>query len=160
MATWATKEDLVLRYGQEYVEKLAIRRDWNEDAEAYVADESPERIDQVINAALQDAKDWLLWKISCCFNIVDFNALAEVSFVKRFHIKLTIIMLKDGGDCQECKECQDEFSDFCSCGSICDINGNCISKPTIGLIAVEKMPRSCLPQNYCCGCNSHRCCCA
>lgn len=154
MSTWATKADLVLRYGQEYIEKAALRRDFNEDADDYVADESCDRINEVICAALEDAKEWLLWKISCSFNLADFNNLDDINYIKIFHMRLTIAMLKEGGDCEKC---QKEFSEFCACGQICDINGKCITKTKISLIAVEQMPKSCLPQNVCCGCLPNRC---
>lgn len=159
--TWATKEDLVLRYGEEFVDKLARRRDWDEDAEMYVEDNSDERVNEVIEAALEDAKNWLTWKISCCFPIKAFNDLIisgqSFSFVKRFHIKMTIIMLKDGGDCAECKECQDEFSKFCECSKLCTDEGECIVSKSKSRFAVEKTSPSCWPKNICCG--QETCCC-
>ncbi len=157
MATWATKADLILRYGQDVIEKMALRRDFNEEADDYVANETPERIDQVIETALQDAKDWILWKISCCFSLSEFLNLGDVNYIKRFHIKLTIAMLKDGGECKDCDDCKEEFSEFCSCGQICDVNGKCITKSKMSLIAVEKIEKSCLPENYCCACRNYRC---
>lgn len=155
---WATEEDLILRYGEEFIDKLSLRNDFNETAEAYVANEDPARMQSVVQAALDDAKNWLLWKISCCFNLSDFNSLGDVSFIKKFHIKMTIIMLKDGGDCQECKECQDEFADFCNCGRICDNLGVCISSTSKSKFAVQDMGKSCLPTNFCCSCGD-KCCC-
>lgn len=158
---WATKEDLVKRYGGEFVDKLARRRDYDPETETYVEDNSEERINEVIDLALEDAKYWLTWKISCCFSIKAFNDLIDsgqsFSFLKKFHIKMTIIMLKDGGDCVECKECQDEFSKFCECSKFCTDEGECLVSKSKSKFAVEKTKESCWPTNLCC--DQKDCCC-
>lgn len=159
--TWATKEDLEIRYGQEFVDKLARRRDYDEDTETYVEDNTPERINEVIETALDDAKHWILWKIGCCYSSKAFNDLINLgqtfSYVKRIHIKMAIAILKDGGDCAGCKECQDEFSSFCACGKLCSDEGECLIPTSKSKFAVEKTDPSCWPTNLCCG--KKDCCC-
>lgn len=160
--TWAVKTDLVKRYGGEFVDKLARRRDYDPDTETYVEDNSDERINEVVDLALEDAKNWLSWKISCCFNIKAFNDLVNsgksFSFIKKMHIKMTIAILKEGGDCVACIECQDEFSKFCDCGQLCTDDGECIIAKSKSKFAVEKTPPSCWPSSLCC-CNESVCCC-
>lgn len=161
--SWATKEDLCKRFGQEFVDKLARRRDYDRASETYVEDDSCTRMNEVIDLALQDAKDWMMWKISCCFPIKTFNELIlageTFSFIKRAHIKMTIAILKEGGDCPACEECKDDFSSFCACKKLCSDNGECIIAISKSKFAIEETSPSCWPENLCCGCADTGCCC-
>jgi len=167
MSTWVDRQGLYNRYGQEYIEKLARRRDFDPSANGgsggYVENTSSTRVNEIINIAIEDAKTWMLWKISCCFNIQDFNLLLadnkEFSFLQRFHIKLTIILLKHGGDCAQCDECKAEISEVCSCSEICTDDGICIPSRKRSKFSVEKTEPSCLPTKVCCGSCSNRCSC-
>lgn len=159
--SWATKEDLEKRYGDEFVNKLARRRDWDEASGTYVEDNTDQRVDEVIELALEDAQDWLSFKISCCFSLKAFNDLIDAgknfAFLKRMHIKMTIAILKDGGDCAACEECKDEFQKFCDCGKLCTDDGECLVSSSKSRFAVEKTDPSCWPTNVCCG--KKDCCC-
>lgn len=167
MSTWIDKQGLYLRYGQEFIDKLAIRRDFDCEANdgdgGYIANETRKRLDCIINVAIEDAKEWILWKISSCYSIVEFNKFLDeekdFSFIKRFHIKLTITMLKFGGDCKECDDCKEELSEICSTKEICTDDGICIPSKKKSVFAVESTAPSCLPTSVCCGCDSHRCAC-
>lgn len=157
MSTWTTKAGLYTRYGQEFIDKLARRRDFDPDAGehgAYVENENCERVNQVICTAIEDAKTWILWKLSCCFDIKEFNRLLEegdeFSFIQTFHSKLSITFLKSGGDCQECDECKEEISMVCSCKQICSDNGICLPSTKRSRFSVEPTPASCWPENRCC----------
>lgn len=164
MATWATKDDLVLRYGEETINKLSTRRNWDSDSSSYISDVNPESRNAVVEAALEDAKQELLMKIGCCYDIKAFlrlEAVSSFSFIRSYHIKLTILMLKNGaGDCAACKECTDEFEKFCDCNKLCADNGECLVPEAYGsAFAVQEMPKSCLPKCICSSCEGS-CCCA
>lgn len=122
--TWAVIQDLYARYGQEYVNKLGIRRNKNEEAGRYVASESQEEIDAVLNIALEDAKQLVLQKLSCIYS--DYLKVNSLNFpyVKQWHIRLTIEILKVGGDCTQC-DCE-KFDEFLKCNKICTDDGICL----------------------------------
>ena len=123
--TWATPQDLYIRYGDEYVDKLLIRRVWDEYTGEYVADETYSGMNLVLETALEDAKAVLKQKISCCFGSISLLDSHDFSVIKQWHIKLTVAALKNGGDCSSCKECTD-FEEFCKCKSICSDDGVCL----------------------------------
>lgn len=140
-STWATIEDLYQRFGDEYVDKLAIRRVWDSTLEQYVADESPEGKEMVLELALCDAKQYLKQKIGCCYGSVELLDQYVFLSIKSWHIKLTIETLKVGGDCYSCTECNKSFDDFCGCNSICSQDGVCLpSKKTF-----IEVSESCFP---------------
>ena len=122
--TWAAKEDLYARFGQEFINKLAIRRNYDEETESYVASEDDESIENVLNTALEDAKTLILGKLSCKF--ANFQIVNTMDFpsIKQWHIKMTIEVLKQGGDCTAC-DCTklDEFL----CTNICTEDGFCLT---------------------------------
>jgi hypothetical protein len=166
MSTWVDRQGLYARFGEEFIQKLARRRDFDCDANdgdgGYTENETKKRVECVIDLAISDAKEWMLWKISCNFPINEFNALLnqdkDFSFLKSHHIKLTIAMLKTGGDCTECEACQKEIGDIL-CDQICTDDGICIPSRKRSKFLVEKTSPSCLPTNLCCGCGSEGCCC-
>ena len=126
-STWATPEDLYERFGDEFVDKLAIRRKWNSEIEDYVADESDEGKLAVIELALEDAKQLLLQKLSCLYGeltLLEDDTYAFTSILQ-WHIKLTIETLKIGGDCYACA-CIGDLDKFLGCGTICTPDGVCL----------------------------------
>lgn len=140
-STWATIEDLYQRFGDEYVDKLAIRRVFDQDLDSYVADESDEGKEMVIALALCDAKNYLKQKIGCCYEEVTLLDDHVFPAVKNFHIKLTLDTLKVGGDCYACAECIKSFDDFCSCNSLCSTDGICLSsKKTFVTVSCPEFP--------------------
>lgn len=147
--SWATADDLYERFGDEFVNKLGIRRIYNYLIEDYVADESPEGISKVIELALEDAKAHLLQKMSCKFSNVYLVDQLQFSGLKLWHIRLTIDTLKIGGSCFACTECNTEF-DMCS--SICSDDGVCLtSKSTVFSVSEA---------HFCCEkCSGSSCCC-
>lgn len=147
-STWATIEDLYQRFGDEYVDKLAIRRVYDVDTDSYVADESPEGKERVLNLALCDARAHLKQKVSCCYGEVSLLDEHIFPSIKQWHIKLTIETLKVGGDCFACTECNKSFDDFCSCNSICSEDGVCLpSKKTF--ISVSEQSKDCCKIERC-----------
>lgn len=147
--SWATSEDLYERYGDEFINKLAIRRIWNPLIEDYIADETPQGISAVIELALSDAKIFLLQKISCKFGNVDLINTLEFSAILLWHIRLTIDTLKVGGSCFKCTECIQEFD---MCTSFCSDDGICLPKKGV-LISVSEA-------EFCCEkCIGSSCCC-
>lgn len=151
---WATKEDLVLRYGEEFVDKISTRNRFDSVNNVYFADQSEASRNEVINAALADAKGQLLFELNCCFNIESIKNLIDqgesFSIVKTHHIKMTIAILKGQGDCEECDACKKEFKDLCSCGAIVSDSG--LKPRLISKISVTEYT-SCIPKNNCCSCN-------
>jgi len=128
-STWATVDDLYSRFGDEYVDKLAIRRIFDVDLDSYVADESSEGKLRVITLALCDSKELIKRKISCLYS--NYLILDDYIFpgIKQWHIKMTIETLKIGGDCMAC-ECNTSLDEYLKCGSICTEDGVCLSKNT------------------------------
>lgn len=127
MSTWATPYDLYARYGDEFIDKLSIRRVFDVTLDDYVADESEEGKLKVLNLALCDSMVLLNQKLACCFS--NISILNEYSFptVKQWHIRMAIEILRQGGDCSKCSGCQTEFFDWCKCASICSDDGVCLS---------------------------------
>lgn len=138
MATWATSEDLYSRYGDEFVDKVAIRRIWDEDLGTYVADESTDGKEAVISLALEDAKNFILYKLSCHYS--DLTDLSDVTLyfpvIKQWHILLTIQMLQRGGDCTGCA-CVPAMEEYFKCGNICSENGVCLDDNSTFISASE-----------------------
>lgn len=126
-STWATVDDLYNRFGDEYIDKLAIRRIYDTDLEQYVADESEEGKLKVIELALCDAKSLILRKLSCYYTQASLSLLDSSVFksIYLYHIKLTIETLKAGGDCSSC-DCISPMEEFFKCGPICSEDGNCL----------------------------------
>lgn len=127
LSTWASADDLYARFGDEYVDKLSIRRIWDNTIEQYVADESFEGREKVLNLALCDAKTLLKQKISKCFDGVDLLDENIFPAIKQWHIKLSIETLKVGGDCFACVDCNKSFDEFCEKSSICTDDGICLT---------------------------------
>lgn len=148
--TWATIHDLYDRYGQEFVDKLAIRRKWDPSIEAYVADESRESICKVLSIALSDAKALIQKKLACRFSGI--NLLDEKFFpaIKIWHVRLTVETLKTGGDCLACA-CNVEMEKDFDCGSICSEDGVCLtSKKTFISVSTPKFECECMGVCKCC----------
>lgn len=136
--TWATPEDLYSRYGDEYVDKLATRRNYDPESGKYVADETTAGRLKVINLALADSKALIIEKISCKYSNTALLETALFSTVKSWHIKLAIETLKIGGDCRAC-ECNADLDKYIGCNSICSDNGEClISKSTVFSVSEAK----------------------
>lgn len=149
MSSWATKEDLYSRFGQEFVTKLAIRRNWNNELSMWVASEGPTDIGAILNLALEDAKNIILQRLSCLFS--NYQAVNSSSFsaLKYWHIKTTIEVLKANGDCTGCK-CED-LDEFLKCNSLCDDSGFCLTKKTTFISAsVAKFECECHGRCGCC----------
>ena len=150
--TWATIQDLYTRFGDEFVDKLAVRRTWNASLQDYVGNESREHLDLIIQTALDDAKSLLKQKLSCAYQNISILDEQTFSCIKQWHIKLTIDVLKVGGDCTSCK-CEG-LDDFLKCGSICSDDGNClVSKSTFFSVSEAHFPCES------CGCGESRCSC-
>lgn len=157
---WAVKQDLVTRYGQEYIDKITTRNKFDDVNNMYYADQTEVSRDEVLNAALSDAKAKLLFHLSCCYNITEIGLLIdsgeEFSLIKNYHIKLTISMLKAQGDCKDCDACLNEFKDLCDCGQIISDNG---VKPKVASKISVTEYESCIPYGNCCHCGKVSCCC-
>lgn len=147
--TWANVHDLYDRYGQEFVDKLAIRNNWNEEFKAYVASEDEVSKMRVLTLAICDAKELIKRKIQCKYK--NISLLDEKLFygIKQWHIKLTIDTLKLGGDCMSC-DCT-ELDKFLDCNSICSTDGVCLpSKGTFLTASVAHFECECLGRCKCC----------
>lgn len=151
MASWATVEDLYSRFGDEFMDKVSTRRLWDADLESYVADESESGRQSVIQLALDDAKAFLTYKISCLFSDLSLLATNDFAIIKAWHIKLTIETLKIGGDCTACTECNAAFDSFLKCGNICDVNGVCLSSNKT-FFSITEAVFCCELQGRGCGC--------
>ena len=151
MASWATVSDLKARFGDEYMDKISTRRKWNSTVEDYVADESASGRNAIIQLALDDAKAYLTYKMSCLFGNLDLLATNDFKIVLAWHIKLTIETLKIGGDCTACTECNAAFDEFLKCGKICDANGVCLSS-TKTFFSITEAVFCCELQGRGCGC--------
>lgn len=149
--TWATEEDLYTRYGDEFVDKLAIRRNWDEDEQQYVADESDEAKAAVIALALCDAQNLIIQKLSCLYSNTDILNTELFGALKQWHIRLTIETLKNGGDCMGCA-CNVDLDRYIGCGNICSDEGNCLVSTKTFFSVTEA--------HFQCECNcSGGCCC-
>lgn len=151
--TWATESDLRLRYGDEFVDKLGTRRRLDSGLNDYIADQSPSHISAVINAALQDAKDFLLFKLSCAYKVSAslIDGTQNFPLITQWHIRVTIDTLKAGGDCWSCA-CLEDLEKFLTCGTgICSDEGECLeSLKTFVSVSPAKFPCECGGRCSCC----------
>lgn len=128
--SWASISDIYDRYGDEFVDKLSIRRKYDTEVQSYVADETKEGLFKVQMLALCDAKDLILEKLSCKFSSLELLDTNNFPSIKQWHIRLTVETLKAGGDCRACA-CIEDLNKFVDCNSICDDTGVCLkSKKT------------------------------
>lgn len=134
--TWALPDDLIARYGQEYIDKLSIRRKYDSELEQYVADESTEGRSTVLTLALCDAKNLIYSKIQCKYQNADLLNTAYFPSIKHWHIKLTIETLKAGGDCSGCA-CILDMDRFIDCSPICSEDGQCLISNKTFISATE-----------------------
>ena len=150
MATWATKQDLYDRFGNEYITKLAMRRNWSEADQMFLASENTVDINKVVDFALEDAKALIQTKLSCQF--LDASLVETIDFpaVKIWHMKMTIKVLEAGGDCAGC-DCTD--LDKFICGRVCAPDGTCLSS-NVSAISVSTPVFEC----ELCGCGGCECC--
>lgn len=125
-STWATIEDLYERFGDELMDKLGVRRNYDSDLGTYVADESPASIRKVIQLALDDAREFIIKKLQCKFAGVSRLGTHYFPAIKQWHIKLTIETLKIGGDCAACA-CVADLDKYIECDRICDENDICLT---------------------------------
>lgn len=132
-SSWANINDLYDRYGEEFIDKLSIRRNFNEVIQEYVADESIENKTRVQSLALCDARDMILSMLSPNFSNLKELDIKKFHAVKLWHIKFTIELLKQGGDCATCKA---EFEDFIKSNKICS-DTICLSKKTTFISATK-----------------------
>jgi hypothetical protein len=149
-STWATITDLYERYGEEFVDKLAIRRKWNAELGQYVADESHDSKIRVITLALCDAMALIKKKLACRFT--NTSLLDEMVFpsIKVWHLRLTIETLKTGGDCLACA-CNETMEKDFDCGNICTEDGIClVSNKTAFSISKAHFPCECNGRCSCC----------
>lgn len=149
MSTWAIIEDLYSRLGEEYVNKLAIRNDWDEDTESYVANEDPEVIETRLNQALLDAKNLILQKLTCLYTNVELLDEENFPAILIWHVRTTVEVLKAGGDCTSCN-CE-QLDNFIKCNSICATSGVCLtSKKTFLFVSEAKFKCECMGVCSCC----------
>lgn len=150
--TWAIIQDLYDRYGNEYVNKLGIRNNYNQEAGQYVASEDQESIDRVLNTALEDAKHLIINKLSCLYS--DYAKVNSLEFpsIKIWHIRMTIEVLKVGGDCTQC-DCED-LSNFLKCNKVCTDDGICLTNSE-SFFSISKYKSDCelCCDDGCCRCN-------
>lgn len=152
LSTWATIDDLYERFGDEFIDKLAIRRVWDETLEQYVADESQQAKNTVIHYALCDAKAIIKQKLSCLFVSVNLLDTKIFPAIKIWHMKMTIEILKVGGDCLACTECNAKLDEWLKCNTVCSEDGDClISKQTFIEVSESKFPCECEDKG-CCKC--------
>lgn len=138
--SWATIDDLYLRYGDEYIDKQATRNKYDAATKAYIADESREGRFLVVSVALCDAKELILRKLMCRFANTELLDTLVFPAIKQWHIKLTIETLKAGGDCSGCA-CVAEIDQFLDCGKVCSESGTCLpSNKTFFSISKAKFP--------------------
>lgn len=142
--SWATISDLYDRFGEEFVDKLSIRRKWNDVLGDYVADESKSSMTRVQLLAIDDAKALVKEKLSRCFTDVRRADKEVFSAIKQVHIKLIIETLKNGGDCRGC-ECVSSIDSLCS--GVCN-DDSCLTKKTT-FISVSNPKFNCEED---CGC--------
>ena len=148
--TWAKRSLLEDRVGSERVLKLATRRVWNESLSTYVDDSSDEVTNKSIDQALESAKSWILFTVSCCYDsdrlLKNINDGAIYPMLLEYHLRLTSDFLKWGGDCSECDSLKKEFTDLCKCGSLMDSEGNSLKRKTKFAVTDNKL---CIPESYC-----------
>lgn len=153
-SSWATVNDLYDRFGDEYMDKISTRNNYNSTLGRYVADESVDNRFKVISLALCDAKELIIRKLQCAFS--DVTPLNDLVFpaIKQWHIKITIETLKIGGDCSACA-CNEDLDKFIACGVVCTSDGVCLSANSTFISATcAKFPC----ENGCgggCGCCNH-----
>lgn len=148
---WATKEDLYTSFGQEFVDKLCIRRNWDAELEDYVASEDQESKDKVLNNALNMAKTVLIQRFRCSFRFTTELDTYNFPALLIWHQKTTIELLKIGGDCTLCK-CEG-LDEWMKCNTLCTEDGSfCLPKKGSILSASKaKWPCEC-QDDGCCRC--------
>lgn len=134
--TWATPTDLYERFGDEFVDNLSTRRNYDKTLGRYVADERPEARLRVVQLALDDARAMIVRKLQCKYNdVVQLNTLYFPS-IKQWHIKLAIETLQMGGDCSACA-CNADLDKYLDCNSICTEDGICLTSKSTFISASE-----------------------
>lgn len=148
--SWATIKDLYARFGEEYVNKLGIRRNFDLETDSYVASEDCKSVKSVLETALADAKQLILYKLACKFKDYEKVNTTNFSIIKQWHIKTTIEILKVGGDCTSC-DCEG-LDGFINCGTVCTDDGVCLKKKVSGIsVSVPKYPcEGCKGECKCC----------
>lgn len=147
--TWATIEDLYARFGDEYMDKKATRRNYDEETKSYVADEDPQARAAVINLALCDAKALITQKLSCLYSDVTILNEHVFSSVKQWHIIMTIAILDKGGDCASC-DCT-ALDAWTQCGNICSDDGTCLTSVKTFIVGTKAhFPCECHGRCGCC----------
>lgn len=148
--SWASISEIYDRYGDEFVDKLSIRRKYDTDVQSYVADETKEGLFKVQMLALCDAKDLILEKLSCKFSNLELLDTNNFPSIKQWHIRLTVETLKAGGDCRACA-CIEDLNKFVDCNSICDDAGVCLkSKKTFISVSTPVFKCECKGGCRCC----------
>ena len=139
-STWADVGDLRERFGDEYIDKLATRRNFDSARGEYLSDETSTNRLRVITLALCDARELILRKLSCLYK--NLYVLDKHFFhgIKQWHIKLAIETLKAGGDCSSCG-CIADLDKYLECGRICADDGTCLeSLKTFISVTSQKFP--------------------
>lgn len=149
-STWATVEDLYDRFGDEAIDQISVRTVWDNVVQRYVTDESDEMKQKVINMALCDAREFIKLKMRCLYTGVELLDTQVFSAVKLWHIRLTIELLKLGGDCSGCA-CVNDLQEYIKCGSICSEEGNCLSLKS-SFLEVSEAVFCCELKGRGCGC--------
>lgn len=157
---WATKDDVKKRTGEEAYAKLGTRTKYNSALDSYVGDSSDVSVDLVIQCALDDTQGYLRGKLDCCFDTKYLNQMIadgeKFPSIFLHHIKLTVMALKFGGDCEQCTECKKSWDELCACGILCSDNGICVPlRPRFSVTPNV----SCLPDTLCHTCAKESCCC-
>lgn len=126
MDSWAILDDFYSRFGEEFINKLGIRRNWDATLGQYVASEDETDVQAVLELAIADAKELLKQRLRCKFK--DLTSLENYLFspIKQWHMKLTIEILKVGGDCLSC-DCT-KVDEWIKCNNVCSDDGSvCLS---------------------------------
>lgn len=152
-SSWATREDLEIRFSGEEVIKAATRSFWDDDAEAFVVDRSDLRINQVINAALEDAKSLILECLNSIYSGTEFLENYLFQGVKYYHAHLSYLILKEGSGCKECDECLEKFKEKICLKTLCSNDQSiCLTKKSL-ISVTPKSKKVCHCKNGC-GCKN------
>lgn len=150
-SSWANYNDLVDRYGQEFVDKISTRNKWDAGSDSYVADESNVSRARVVGIALCDAKAYIKRKLTCAgYEGLDLLDTQNFPGLKLFHVLMTIEVLRLNGDCSGCA-CNADLDKFIGCGNICTDEGVCLtSSKTFISVSEAKFPCECDRGCSCC----------
>lgn len=116
---YATKADLIAKYGEEAVDKAASRTVKSVALDDYIESEDTVARDALIEDALLTACNLIDQRLNTCFDLASIkkfitdNPSDYFISLKNLNMQYAMAFLKEGGDCKDCEETEKKIHDLC-----------------------------------------------